>query len=312
MLFVDHLHRFVAFVCCTVCAVASTATAWSVEADSRVVTAPITLNEQAMIIVSVRVNGAGPYDFMLDTGCAKTIVDRKLVRELHLQQIGEKTVIGVIDSTKMLVTHIDSISVNGATVQGGEVLSTDHASSVGGKVRGVLGEDFLRNFDLLIDYRHKLIRLERASGSMAESALGEHLLLELAPADRAVPTHNRLFVPVHIAEFGEEAIFLLLDSGTNQLTLFRDSLGPGENAAEPIRTASFSHWLTLSTPARRIRTLNLGSRSVSDVTAIALPRQAGSDSDGLLPTSLFQSVFICHLGGFVILNPTFPKSETTP
>jgi hypothetical protein len=38
---------------------------------------------------------------------------------------------------------------------------------------------------------------------------------------------------------------------------------------------------------------------------VALSRQTDFDSDGLIPTSLFRSIFISHLGRFVILNPSF-------
>jgi hypothetical protein len=53
----------------------------------------------------------------------------------------------------------------------------------------------------------------------------------------------------------------------------------------------------------------MGSNSVSDLIVIALPQRANVDSDGLLPTSLFHSVLISHHGGFVILNPSFPKTS---
>lgn len=38
--------------------------------------------------------------------------------------------------------------------------SSDHPATVTGKVRGVLDEDFLKNFDVLIDYRQEIIQLE--------------------------------------------------------------------------------------------------------------------------------------------------------
>jgi hypothetical protein len=40
------------------------------------------------------------------------------------------------------------------------MVSTGHLTTVVGNVRGVHGEDFLQNFDVLIDYRHKVVRLE--------------------------------------------------------------------------------------------------------------------------------------------------------
>jgi hypothetical protein len=45
------------------------------------------------------------------------------------------------------------------------------------------------------------------------------------------------------------------------------------------------------------------------VTAIALSRRGDVDVDGLIPTSLFDSILISHFGLFVILNPSFPKTS---
>ena len=56
-----------------------------------------------------------------------------------------------------------------------------------------------------------------------------------------------------------------------------------------------------------IRSLSLGRNSLTNLTLIAISRRAEVDTDGLVPTSLFHSIFISHEGKFVILNPSFPK-----
>ena len=187
------------------------------EPTAKIVTAKIKLDDLSMIIVPVSINGSGPYDFMLDTGCSKTMVDQKLAEKLHLLRVGEKTVVGVLASAKMAVVHANSISIAGAVVSGGDVYSSDHLTTTG-KVLGVLGEDFLKNFDVLIDYRHEVIQLESAGGSMAETAIGEHLSLELNGTYHGQPTHNRLVISGHIQELGDKPMALLLDSGANSLT----------------------------------------------------------------------------------------------
>jgi predicted aspartyl protease len=274
----------------------------------QIVTARIKLDDLSMIIVPVSINGSGPYDFMLDTGCSKSIVDKRLADQLGLSRVSGKTVVGMLASAQMSVVHADSLSVAGATVGGGDILSTDHLATISNMARGVLGEDFLRNFDVLIDYRHQVIRLESALGPMAETAVGERLPLQLTATYHEKLTYNRLVICGHIREFGDATLSVLLDSGANRLTLFRDDLGPGENQAEPIRAGSFNRWVTSSAATRRIRSLDLGTNSVPDLTVIALSRRADVDSDGLIPTSFFHSVFISHFGRFVILNPSFPKT----
>jgi Aspartyl protease len=295
-------------ISCAICLPAGAAVPDQTEQTTKIATAKIKLDDLSTIIVPVSINGSGTYDFMLDTGCAKTMVDRKLAEELHLSGVGETTVIGVLASAKMSVVHLNSISVAGAVVSGGDVYSSDRLTTTG-KVRGVLGEDFLRNFDVLIDYSHEVIRLESAGGSMAETAVGEHLPLELNGTYHGQPTQNRLVVSGHIRELGDKPMSLLLDSGANVLTLFQDTLGLGANQEAPLSTGSFNKWVSSSAETRRVRSLSLGDNSVSDVTVIALSRRANVDTDGLVPTSLFRSIFISHRGRFVILNPKLPKTS---
>jgi predicted aspartyl protease len=274
---------------------------------THIVTAKIKLDDLSMIIIPVSINGSGPYDFLLDTGCAKTIVDQKLADQLGLPREGEKTVVGILASARMSVVHVNSLSVAGASVPGGDVFSSDHPASVTSNARGILGEDFLRNFDLLIDYRHQTIRIESPLGSMAQTALGEHLPLQLSGMFHGQPTHNRLVVSGHIPELGDTPMLLLLDSGTNSPTLFRDSLGSGAAQQEPMRAGKFNQWVFTSASTRTVRSLGLGGNSLTNLTLIAISRRAEVDTDGLVPTSLFHSIFISHQGKFVILNPSFPK-----
>lgn len=277
------------------------------EPGRQLVTAKIKLDERSMIIVPVSINGSRPYDFMLDTGCAKTIIDQKLADQLGLPRTAEKTVVGVLASTKMSVASVDSMSVAGAVVSGGEIFTTAHAPAVTGNVRGVLGEDFLRNFDLLIDYRHQIIELDSPLGSIAQTAIGEHLPLQLDGIYHGKPSRNRLIISGRIQEFGDATMSLLLDSGANQLTLF--NLGSEVNQAEPVTVGNFNQWVASSATARRIRSLSMGNYSVPDLTVVTLSRHVDFDSDGLIPTSLFRSIFISSHGGFVILNPSFVNTS---
>ena len=275
---------------------------------TNIVTTKIKLDDLSMIIVNVRINGSGPYDFLLDTGCAKTMVDRKLADQLGLPRLGEKTVTGMLASARMSVVHVNSLSVAGATVPGGDIFSSDYPATVTSKVRGVLGEDFLQNFDLLIDYRHQSIRLETPLGSMAQAAIGEHLPLQLTGVLHGQPTHNRLVVSAHIPELGDSPVQLLLDSGANSPTLFRDSLGPGAAQQQPVHAGSFNQWVASSASTRTVRSLSLGDNSLTNLTLVAISRRADVDTDGLVPTSLFHSIFISHQGKFAILNPSFPRA----
>jgi predicted aspartyl protease len=300
----NHLLVLLAFA---ICVPAVAAAQDQTQPNPHIVTAKIKLDELSMIIVPVSINGSGPYDFLLDTGSAKSMVDQKLADELGLPRVGEKTIVGVLASAKTSVVNVNSFSIAGAAIAGGDVFCTEHPPTIAGKVRGVVGEDFLRNFDVLVDYRHQLIELESVTDSLAKAFSGEHLPLQLDGMYQGQPTHNRLIVTGSIPELSGKPMTLLLDSGANHMVLFRDSLGAGEGRMEPIRAGGFGSWAASETATRTFRTVSLGSSSVPDLTVVGLFRRPYVDVDGLLPTSVFHSIFISHREGFVILNPSLPK-----
>jgi hypothetical protein len=53
------------------------------------------LTENVQIIVPVRINHSGPYDFLLDTGAQITTVDPALAKALDLKTEGTTGIIGV-------------------------------------------------------------------------------------------------------------------------------------------------------------------------------------------------------------------------
>jgi Aspartyl protease len=261
-----------------------------------------------LIVVPVTINGCGPYDFVLDTGSNNTMLDQKLADELALPRGDDTTSLGVMGSTTLSAVSADSLSIASATVPGKNLFlfASTNLQGLPPKVRGLLGEDFLRNFDVLIDYRHQVIELESGLGTLAETLTGEHLPVQLSGTWQGKPTFRRLIVTGHIEELGNNSMSLLLDSGADNLNLFRESLGANSNRQQLVETGIKSWGLT-TMETRTVRRLSLGQGGVDNITVIASARH--SDTDGLIPTSLFRSIFISHLGKFVILNPSFPRAN---
>jgi predicted aspartyl protease len=294
------------------------------------VTTTFKIANNYLIVVPVTINGSGPYDFVLDTGSNNTMLDQKLADDLALPRGGETAILGVKGSTSLAAVYANSLSIAGAAVNGKDLFlfTNPKLQSLPAGLRGILGEDFLQHFDVLIDYRHQTIQLESAPSlaptsltpdsmahvSMAPVSLaltlnGEHLPVQLSGTRRGKPTFGRLILTGRIHEMGETAISLLLDSGVNNLTLFREHLGPGSNRqafldASALRSSAIS---TMET--KTIRKLNLGQNEVNDLTVIAAGDRQEPDVEGLIPTSLFHSIFISHQGKFVILNPSVSKAR---
>ena len=118
----------------------------------------------SLLVIPVKINNAGPFDFLVDTGSQLNIIDSSLAAGLDLKSQGP---VGLVTASTFLhgsVATVTSLEAGGYTlknpaldVQDLSTLQTaDHP-----RIRGVLGENFLSHFDVLIDYSHLLLCLDR-------------------------------------------------------------------------------------------------------------------------------------------------------
>lgn len=118
----------------------------------------------AALLVPVRINGEGPYDFVLDTGATLTCVDGDLADSLQLPEargrIGIGTGIGG-PSGSMRMIRIDSVSVGDARAEAltGCALDLGQFREMGLEVRGLLGLNFLTSFRIVLDFEAERLTL---------------------------------------------------------------------------------------------------------------------------------------------------------
>jgi hypothetical protein len=262
-----------------------------------------------MIIVPVTINGAGPFDFLVDTGSTDTIIDRRLAEELHLPSTGAMVLETAEGKAATPVVQSGSLSMGGATVRGLNLGVINDYANLLPKVRGSLGEDFLRSFDLLIDNRQHLILFGFGAGPLADSLTGEHLPLSVNGSYEHELTRNRLVVVGRIFELGDKNLTLQLDSGTPSIVLFTTL-----STSTSVSGASSSYSLGSvfgggsSVDPQRARFLRLGEKLFIDLTVFVRTGKAQPmDVDGLLPTTLFRSIYISHSCKFVVLDPSAKK-----
>ncbi len=119
----------------------------------------------AAILVPVKINGHGPYKFVLDTGATFTCIDQKLVSELKLPDWRGQFGVGVITPTE---GNVKLVIVN--TLEVGNVKATDlkactidfrQMQTSGLNVDGLVGLNFLKSFRMIIDFKKKILRLEK-------------------------------------------------------------------------------------------------------------------------------------------------------
>jgi predicted aspartyl protease len=257
-----------------------------------------------MIVVPVTINGAGPFNFLLDTGSSNTIIDPKLAKELHLPQAARMNFETAQGESVKPLAHTDSVSMGGVTVRGIYVVLINHYADLLPGIRGCLGEDFLQYFDLLIDNRRQLIEFEYGPGPLGDRLSGEHLPLAVYGLGGEKLTSDRLVVIGQLYEFGNKDAKLLLDSGTSYLLLFSElrKLAIAKKPTDLVVMDIFGSGVDTDAQTTRLR---LGNRLFNNVTVMVPAMTLRSiDVDGFLPISLFRSIFISHSERFVILDPS--------
>ena len=110
------------------------------------------------ILVSTKINGNGPITLILDTGSDLTLVAPSTLSNLGISM--ENTQRGIVKGVTGM-SHADAVWVNSVEVgdaKVGPLLIIAHDAKVKG-ADGLLGRDFLANFDVRIDSKEGVVTL---------------------------------------------------------------------------------------------------------------------------------------------------------
>ncbi len=155
----------------------------------------------ARMTIAVRVNGTGPYPFVVDTGSDRTVISRALADALHLAPGHRVRLHDAHGAADVNTVVLDRLSFGGRDVEGVEAPVLD-AGNMG--AAGMLGIDCLRDQQVVMDFiHHRFI----ATRSRPE-------LNDLPPGTVVVLGRRRFGQLVLVdAEANEEPIFVILDTG---------------------------------------------------------------------------------------------------
>jgi hypothetical protein len=117
---------------------------------------PFTLG--APVLVSAKINGGGPITLILDTGADRTMVAPSGLSRLGIsfENALRGVVRGVTGASYAEAVWVNSVEVGEARV--GPLLIIVHEADLQG-VDGLLGRDFLANFNVTIDSKEKVVTL---------------------------------------------------------------------------------------------------------------------------------------------------------
>jgi Aspartyl protease len=271
---------------------------------------PLRLVQNSLIVVPVQINQSGPYDFVVDTGAQVTTIDGSLASDLRLKPQGTTGVDGVATSTRTAYAYLDRLEAGTHSVANSLVVIQDLAQlrTADPRIRGILGENFLAHFDLLIDNVREILCLDD-SNALARAVKGGHVaLVEPRGSDQDIPFTRPIIVAARLSGLDTSPVLLRLDSGSNAPVLYapdlRVGLSPSPKARGPARLVD---GVTQAFRALAPRDVQVGRNSVRQVSFMTPVNSIGNSAspreDGLLPTMAFQRVFISYSGRYAALDP---------
>jgi len=262
---------------------------------------------QNLIVASVTVNGAGPFDFIFDTGASSTVIDSELAKQLSLSPIESSSVFTVAGSKTVPRYRLDSLALGPKSARNLTVLCVDlrEIHLISSKLRGVLGQNFLSEFDYILNYREQSIEFDE-NGHFARALIGARLAVERE--------RGRVLIRTQPSSPRKQAAILVMDSGASKVVVFKVArqgsdleidldLGAGTRIGTAAGTGTVS--------TGRLRKLRIGDEKFQELPVMIVenPAAANRPENGLLPTSLFRSIYFNNTHNFVILNPRLTEQR---
>jgi hypothetical protein len=147
-------------------------------------------------LISMSVNGKGPYFFLIDTGGGELALDPDLADTLGLERFGEEmgTFAGGRKSA-VVQSRVGSLTLGALTIHDvpAGLLETKKFSPIafGRRVAGIVGTVFLYHFRATLDYPHaRLVLVRRGSAAPATGAIempfwmaGDHYMVASGTVD---------------------------------------------------------------------------------------------------------------------------------
>jgi hypothetical protein len=249
---------------------------------------------------------------MVDTGSQLTVIDPALASRLRLEPEGSTGLTAVSSSLQAQLVIPETVEAASHSVSKllVAVSSLGQIQATYPSVRGILGETFLAHFDLLIDYRHKILCIDDGS-RLREALRGERIPLQVQEDRQSdIRFPQPYLISAHLPGSGKQNRLLWLDSGT-EVPLVYDYFG--NSISDSI--SWIGDRLTAQGTSAVAGKQSFKVLAPEDVTigrtllpAIAFVTPLGKSrarhlEDGLLPTALFHRVFLSYAEHFAVLDP---------
>jgi len=242
-----------------------------------------------VILDQVSINGTGPYRFLVDTGTQSTALKSQIARTMKLVPTYRVTLETPAGSQIVPAARVHQITVGPFKVADFEVLWYDVHDVLDDQIDGILGQNFLSQFDFLLDFKHCEITIGPPSG-LADYVDGEKVYFQ--------NNEGRMIIPIRFSPRGRPSDFVL-DSGASVLVL-------PPQLATAFEAESSARLLTnLGEESVRlgiVRKLFIGGSAFLNVPTVI-------QKTALLPAMLFDSIYVNSGSGYLVINPRKREEE---
>src|SRR6266404_3419188 len=239
---------------------------------------------QPLILLQVRVNDRGPFDFILDTGAGTSLLSSELAKQLETKVIGSKEGQSAGGRVSVSLAKVESLAVGETKLHDVDVGVVDLAQidkAVGAKIDGDLGYNFLKHFRVTINYRDCEIRFDdpkrvESFGRAAKTAL---------PIRLASPAKPLLLIDVHLN--GRGPFQFAIDTGTSTTAITPQLANKLGISSSPVGTGTTAG-AQVDVRAGNIESFQLGGAKIDNMTVVVadffemLSAAIGAKLDGIV------------------------------
>jgi predicted aspartyl protease len=169
---------------------------------------PFKLDSKGYLIFSIQIGESGLYEFLLDTGSAATIIDRKVAKQLALVQVGEMIIATASQAEKLPLVRLEKVQLGSSPMAAVSAVVADLYSRR--HVHGILGLNILGRDSFLLDNKSKRLVFDE-SGELASRITSPVLEYQIQSG-----------IIVVSSEVNTVPVEFIVDSGANSTVLFHD------------------------------------------------------------------------------------------
>ena len=114
----------------------------------------------SLVVIPVFVNGRGPYRFLLDTGASHSLLSAALAKKLDLRNGRTENLITAGGTVAVTIRTLDALQMGDVRIDRPQIAIGDFGLLGTLHVDGILGGDYLKAFNLFIDYSRQFVRIE--------------------------------------------------------------------------------------------------------------------------------------------------------